>query len=448
MTNSIDNILDGFAARTEKLGMFEIFSGEGAADGSDVEGQGISVSEASAFVTVGSLGLMGISKGLHTYGSKNKMKPWVDAVKPRLEALDLNRAIQAAKESGDMTKLMELLPNIGTVVKRFNFEAVWDQAEKTLIGMRKLADAMQASFEGLDDSYDTMINYSDKAYKGFKAASILGASATTLTAVFYDRAVPFLDEFKDLFDGGNNALDGKGQLALAEVEYRMDAALGQIDTRLDDVEALLAKLPDFQKMIELIAQSEKLLDPISSLVSRLDDLSVPYDVFLGLSEVISAPISGVLDIFESPPKVLPTITGYKTITEGFWDPITTKLDPFDLLPDLWIPAVKTPIFGLKELLVSALGAVAKGSGDFTFDMNDLQTFDGMPRPEGEASIVVSGLNSVFDQLIEAGLLQPDQLMPIRMGLGMGFVATGEDELTSEVEVRSNGGVYVNGQRMR
>jgi hypothetical protein len=31
---------------------------------------------------------------------------------------------------------------------------------------------------------------------------------------------------------------------------------------------------------------------------------------------------------------------------------------------------------------------------------------------------------------------------------MGFVATGEDELTSEFEVRSNGGVYVNGQRMR
>ena len=105
-------------------------------------------------------------------------------------------------------------------------------------------------------------------------------------------------------------------------------------------------------------------------------------------------------------------------------------------------------FGLNELLVSALGAVVKGSGDFTFDMNDLQTFDGMPRPEGEASIVVSGLNSVFDQLIEAGLLQPDQLMPVRMGLGMGFVATGEDELTSEIEVRSNGGVYVNGQRMR
>ena len=92
-------------------------------------------------------------------------------------------------------------------------------------------------------------------------------------------------------------------------------------------------------------------------------------------------------------------------------------------------------FGLNELLVSALGAVAKGSGDFTFDMNDLQTLTACP-PEGEASIVVSGLNSVFDQLIEAGLLQPDQMLPIRMGLGMGFVATGEDELTSEVEVRS------------
>lgn len=105
-------------------------------------------------------------------------------------------------------------------------------------------------------------------------------------------------------------------------------------------------------------------------------------------------------------------------------------------------------FSLNELLISALGAVATGSGDFTFDMNDLATFDGLPRPEGEASLVVSGLNTVFDQLIEAGLLQPDQLMPIRMGLGMGFIATGEDELTSELEVRSNGGVYVNGQRMR
>ena len=82
------------------------------------------------------------------------------------------------------------------------------------------------------------------------------------------------------------------------------------------------------------------------------------------------------------------------------------------------------------------------------DLYRPQTFDGMPRPEGDASIVVSGLNTVFDQLIEAGLLQPDQLMPIRMGMGMGFVATGEDELTSDVEVRSNGGVYVNGQRMR
>ena len=80
--------------------------------------------------------------------------------------------------------------------------------------------------------------------------------------------------------------------------------------------------------------------------------------------------------------------------------------------------------------------------------NSIRSPQCLPRPEGEASIVVSGLNSVFDQLIEAGLLQPDQLMPIRMGLGMGFVATGEDELTSEVEVRSNGGVYVNGQRMR
>ncbi|MDO6591987.1 MULTISPECIES: DUF2125 domain-containing protein [Rhodobacterales] len=103
---------------------------------------------------------------------------------------------------------------------------------------------------------------------------------------------------------------------------------------------------------------------------------------------------------------------------------------------------------LDTLNVSVAGAAVTGSGDFTFDPTDTQTFAPMPRPEGEAAIKVNGLNQLIDNLIAMGLVPEEQVMGPRMMIGMFAQTTGEDQLETSLEVNGEGHVLVNGQRVK
>ena len=104
---------------------------------------------------------------------------------------------------------------------------------------------------------------------------------------------------------------------------------------------------------------------------------------------------------------------------------------------------------LTEFLVSALGASVTGSGAFTFDNSDLATFDGMPRPTGSATFEITGANALIDRLVQLGFLPDDQASGARMMLGLfARPGGGEDVLTSTVEVRDDGSVWANGQRLQ
>jgi hypothetical protein len=104
---------------------------------------------------------------------------------------------------------------------------------------------------------------------------------------------------------------------------------------------------------------------------------------------------------------------------------------------------------LNELDLSIAGARLSGNGGFTFDNTDLETFDGMPRPEGRVDITIEGVNTLLDNLIALGFLPEDQAMGARMMLGMfARPGAGEDTLTSSIEVTPDGQVLANGQRIR
>ena len=47
-----------------------------------------------------------------------------------------------------------------------------------------------------------------------------------------------------------------------------------------------------------------------------------------------------------------------------------------------------------------------------------------------------------------GLVPDDQMMGMRMMMGMFAVPAGEDALTSRIEFRDDGGIYANGQRIQ
>lgn len=108
---------------------------------------------------------------------------------------------------------------------------------------------------------------------------------------------------------------------------------------------------------------------------------------------------------------------------------------------------------LNALRLSALGADLKGSGGFVFDNDDLLSYDGFPKPVGQINLSLDGANALIDKLTGLGLLPQSQAMNARMMLGL-FARpvqgpdAGPDNLTSTIEMREDGTVYANDQRLK
>lgn len=103
---------------------------------------------------------------------------------------------------------------------------------------------------------------------------------------------------------------------------------------------------------------------------------------------------------------------------------------------------------LDRLNIKAAGASVTGSGAFIFDNTDTQTFAPLPRPEGEATVQISGLNRLLDNLVAMGLVPEQDIMGPRMMMGMFARSTGDDQMETSVEISPNGQVLVNGNRVR
>ncbi|MGR3496526.1 DUF2125 domain-containing protein [Citreimonas sp.] len=104
---------------------------------------------------------------------------------------------------------------------------------------------------------------------------------------------------------------------------------------------------------------------------------------------------------------------------------------------------------LRDLTLEAGGGRLTGAGAFTFDNDDLETFNGMPRPEGTVELTVSGANALMDNLIAMGLLTEEDAMGARMMLSMFTVPGSEpDTATSTIEINERGHISANGQRIQ
>ncbi len=105
---------------------------------------------------------------------------------------------------------------------------------------------------------------------------------------------------------------------------------------------------------------------------------------------------------------------------------------------------------IADLLLRAVGAELTGSGAFTFDMNDLATFGGMPAPTGKLDLRLVGGNALLDKLVAMGLIPEDEAMGARMMMGLfARPGDGEDTLETTIEVDgATGAVSANGQRLQ
>ncbi|MGL4321598.1 MAG: DUF2125 domain-containing protein [Paracoccaceae bacterium] len=104
---------------------------------------------------------------------------------------------------------------------------------------------------------------------------------------------------------------------------------------------------------------------------------------------------------------------------------------------------------IRDLQLKMVGADLTGNGDLTFDLADTTTFGGMPAPTGTLNFKLDGGNGLLDKLAAMGLVPEDQLMGVRMMMGMFATMStdGSDSMTSTVEFKDKG-LFVNGQQLQ
>ncbi|MCV6825692.1 MULTISPECIES: hypothetical protein [Halocynthiibacter] len=104
---------------------------------------------------------------------------------------------------------------------------------------------------------------------------------------------------------------------------------------------------------------------------------------------------------------------------------------------------------INDIQIAAAGAEFTGNGAFTFNNDDLETFDGLPAPDGEINLKLTGGNGLLDKLIQMGFVKEEDAMGIRMMSGLfANAGEGDDELVSKIEVKPNGNVLANGTRIK
>ncbi|MCF6234069.1 MAG: DUF2125 domain-containing protein [Rhodobacteraceae bacterium] len=128
--------------------------------------------------------------------------------------------------------------------------------------------------------------------------------------------------------------------------------------------------------------------------------------------------------------------------------LANLMDP-EVIENLTGPPGEIHALTIKQILVSAAGAKLTGTGDFTFNNADLETFGGMPAPAGVMDLQLNGANGVMDKLIQMGLMAEAEAMPARMMMGLLAVpGEGEDSLVSKIEIGEDGSISANGQRIK
>lgn len=129
-----------------------------------------------------------------------------------------------------------------------------------------------------------------------------------------------------------------------------------------------------------------------------------------------------------------------------------KIDAIDLMlssetgaPPTSVPELQT--LDIRTLAAKVAGAALTGTGAFTFD-NSMVAAGGPPMPIGTADLRLEGGNKLIDGLIKLGVLTEEDATGARMMMAMFGKPEGDDVLTSKVEAKEGGSIFVNGQQIQ
>ena len=104
---------------------------------------------------------------------------------------------------------------------------------------------------------------------------------------------------------------------------------------------------------------------------------------------------------------------------------------------------------LHELLLSGAGVELTGAGDFTFNNDDLDSYDGIPAPKGDMNLKLTGGDQLLDTLVKIGILSDEDALGFRMALGLFTIkGDGDDTIVSHIQANGKGELLANGKRLK
>lgn len=291
--------------------------------------------------------------------------------------------------------------------------------------------ALTASFADLDGSGSSTIPMDSSAMEEGDLPAMIAAgfgfdANTAFQSISYD--------FSGNGPDGRFEVKGSTEAGGFEVSMGEDGLIYGTEARNTSVEVFSAEMPIPGLIFTLAESAQQIRFPLApsetpqefGMMLRLVDLVVP-DALWGMADP-----AGMLP--RDPATLEIDVTGTGIVTENFMAPDYDGGQPGELQS-----------VTVDTLRLAMVGAELTGDGEFTFTTGP----DGMPVPAGVANLMLTGGNRLLDALVSMGMIPEEQAMGARMMVSMfAEQGEGEDTLVSEIEVKEDGQILANGQRIR
>ncbi|MCG6884436.1 MAG: DUF2125 domain-containing protein [Silicimonas sp.] len=137
-----------------------------------------------------------------------------------------------------------------------------------------------------------------------------------------------------------------------------------------------------------------------------------------------------------PASLVIDLQGLVTLTEDVFAP--------EFAEEMTGPPGQINALSVNRILLTLAGAELTGDGEFSFN-----NAGPVPMPSGVMNMMLTGGNGLLDTLVGMGLVPEDQAMGARMMMGLfAQPGEGEDTLISTIEMKEDGSVLANGQRIK
>lgn len=238
---------------------------------------------------------------------------------------------------------------------------------------------------------------------------------------------------------------GETETGSVKLEFAMDGSALRYDVQATDQSFALAG-PELPVPVN-VSLSESAFN-ITAPIAKAEE---PQDMAFGLtfrgfemSDLLWNMVDPGAALPRDPATIVLDLTGQVTPSINLFDPTEmARVDATGQAPG------ELNALTLNDLTIEAAGAKLGGTGSFTFDNTDLETFDGLPRPIGSINLTLDGANALIDKLIAMGLLTDEDAMGARMMMSMFAVpGEGEDSLKSSLTINEQGHVLANGMRIQ